>query len=147
MDARQHLAQVGGEGALVAGVEVAEQQADRHRLGAALAQLGGDAGRLPGAERLDDTAGAGALGGLEKQLWRDQWRRLRGAEPVQLGPVLAGDLQQVGEAAGGDQSGAGAAFLEQRVGADRHPVREGLDGAGRGAGPVEDGLDGGHHPA
>ena len=57
----------------------------------------------------------------------DQRRRLRRAEPVELGPVLAADLEQVGEAAGGDQRRAGAAFLEQGVGADRHPVGEGLD--------------------
>ena len=63
-----------------------------------------------------------------------------------MGPVLAPDLEQVGEAAGCDQSGAGAAFLQQRVGSDRHPVGERLDRGGPGTGPLEDGADRAHHP-
>ena len=96
-------------------------------------------------ERLDDALGPDPLGRLEAQLRLDQRRRLRGAEPVEVGPVLAADLEQVGEAAGGDQRRAGAAFLEQRVGADGHPVGEGLDRAGLGAGPPQHLLDRGDH--
>ena len=113
------------------GVEVGEEQADRDRLGAAVAdQRSASRSRLAVAERLDDPLRPDPLGGLEAQLALDQRRRLRRAEAVEVGAVLAGDLEQVGEAAGRDQRRAGAAFLEQGVGADRHPVGEGLDRAG-----------------
>ncbi len=63
-----------------------------------------------------------------------------------MGAVLAADLEQVGEARGRDQRRAGAAFLQQRVGADGHPVGEDLDLAGLGAGPLQHRLDRRHHP-
>ncbi len=135
MRVRQCLAQVGGDLLLVGGIEMGEEQTDRHRLGAALAQRCRQSLRLALAKWLDDAVRPDPLGGLEAQLRPDQRRRLRRAEAVEIGAVLAGDLEQVGEATGRDQRRAGAAFLQQRVGADGHPVGEDLDRAGLGAGP------------
>ena len=110
------------------GVEVGEEQADRDRLGAAASRSSRPAARArPSPSGSSDALGPDPLVGLEAQLGLDQRRRLRGAEAVEVGAVLAADLEQVGEAAGGDQRRAGAAFLEQRVGPDRHPVGEDLD--------------------
>ena len=127
VDLGQRLADGPGDAALVRGVAESEQQADRHRLGAAL----GDRGRQPLGfalgQRIDDPVGADALGRLQAQLRGDEGRGPPAAGVVEAGPALAPDVQQVGEAAGGDQGGAGASLLQQRVGPDRHPVRESLD--------------------
>ena len=64
----------------------------------------------------------------------------RRAQPVELGAVLAPERDQVGEAVGGDERRPRAAALEQRVGRDRHPVRERADLIGRRAGPLEHGV-------
>ena len=86
VDAGQLGAQALGDRALVRGVEVGEQQADRDRLGAGLARP-----RRPAAssssvgERLDDALGPDALGGREPALLGDQRRRLRRAEAVEAG--------------------------------------------------------------
>ena len=125
--------QVLGERSLVGWVTVGEEQADRDRLGAALAQRRRQARGLPGAEWLDHPVGPDPLRRLEAQLALDKRGGLGRAEPVEVGAVLAGDLEDVGEAAGRDQGRAGAAFLEQRVGPDGHPVGEVLDRRGVGA--------------
>ena len=44
-----------------------------------------------------------------------------------MGPVLAGELDHVGEAGRGEQRGACGAPLQQRVGGHRHAMREVLD--------------------
>ena len=67
------------------------------------------------------------------------------ARPVELGAGLAAELDDVGEAGGRDQRGAGAAALEQGVRCDGHPVGEAADVGSLGAGPVEHGVDGRHH--
>ena len=96
-------------------------------------------------ERVHDALGAGALPGGEAELVGHQRERLRRAQPVEVGAVLASDLEHVGEALGGDQRRARAALLEQRVGAHGHPVGEGLDLAGTGARPLQGRLDRGEH--
>jgi len=145
VDVGERAAQVRGDRPLVRRVEVGEEQADRDRLGAALAdQLGQPLGLALG-ERLDLPLRADSLRRLEAQLGRDERRRLRPAESVQLGPVLAADLKQVGEARRRDQRRARAAFLKQRVGADRHTVGEGLDLLGADAGASQHLLHRGDH--
>ena len=96
-------------------------------------------------ERVHDALGTGALPGGEAELVGHQRARLRRAEPVQVGAVLASDVEHVAEALGGDQRRAGAALLEQGVGAHGHPVGEGLDLAGTGAGPLQGRLHRGEH--
>jgi hypothetical protein len=66
---------------------------------------------------------------------------------VEAGAVLATDVEQVRESAGGDQGGPGAALLEQRVGADGHAVGERLDFRRLGARAEYDLLDRRHHAA
>ena len=145
MDAGELASQVLGEAPLVAGVEVGEEEADRDRLGAGLADRRREALGLSVRQRLDDPFRADPLGRLEAQLRVDQRRRARRAEAVEVGPVLAADLEQVGEAARGDQCRPRPAFLEQGVGAHRHPVREGVDRRGLGARPAKNLLDRGDH--
>ena len=72
---------------------------------------------------------------------------LRVAVPERTGPdgVLR-ELDDVGEALGRDEHRARAAAFEQRVGRDRHPVRERGDLAGLRAGPLQCRRHGRHHP-
>ena len=56
----------------------------------------------------------------------ERWRVV-GAEPVEVGAVLAAQVEEVLEAGRRDEGGAGAAALEQRIGRDRRPVGETLD--------------------
>jgi len=51
-------------------------------------------------------------------------RRARDPEIIQIRTALAGDLQNVTETLGGDQSGAGALALQQSVGSYRGAVNE-----------------------
>ena len=50
--------------------------------------------------------------------------RLVGLDVVEVGPLLAADLEQVAEAVGGDQPGLRAAMLDQRIGRHRRAVAE-----------------------
>ncbi len=81
-------------------------------------------------------SGAHALGRAEAQLVGDERRRRGVAEPVEVRPRLAPELDDVGEAVGRDQRGARGAPLEQRVGRDGHAVGEALDVRGAGAGAL-----------
>ena len=65
--------------------------------------------------------------GSDPAVRRDQGWGMGGFEPVEARPVLAPDLDQVGETGGRHQDGAGAPVLEQRVGGDGHAVGEDLD--------------------
>ena len=116
MDAGMGLTDCLREPALVAGVQVAEQQADRDRVAVEPADLLGDALAFLLRQRGDDAAGADPLANPDPQLRRRQRRRPVGAEAVEVDAVLARDLEQVGEALGGDQRRCRAAPLEQRVG-------------------------------
>ena len=60
---------------------------------------------------------------------------------VERRPALTGDLQQVLEAAGGDERRARPPFLEEGVRADGHAVDEPPHGGGSRPGALEDGGD------
>ncbi len=70
---------------------------------------------------------------LDAQVARHQHRRLVGLQVVEVGPLLPADLQQVAEPVGGDQPGAHAAMLDQRVGRHGRAVTEIADRTGGGA--------------
>ena len=139
------LAQRVADRALVVGVAVAVQQADRDRLG--LGCRHGLDEILEAAQRLEHAGGPGALVRGEAPLGWGQRRRVRGAQPVELAPGLSAEGDDVGEAARGDEGRARDGALEQRVGRDRHAVGEALDVARPRAGVLERALDGGHDPA
>ena len=134
VDAGQRVGDRVADPALVLGVAVGVQQRHRDRLGLGLAQrLDQLAQRLVG--QLQQRAVRGhPLGDAEPPVGRRQRRGPGGTQPVELGPGLATELDQVGEAVGRDERGPGARALEQRVGGDRHPVRELADLIGAGAG-------------
>ena len=146
MDAGQLGAQPLGDRPLVRGLEVGEEQADRDRLGAGSRDRGDERSQLVVGERLDHAVRADPLGGAEAQL------RRRPAAPASARrggrgcgrfwrPISSRSVKPCGR----DQRRARAALLEQRVGADGHPVGEALDLAGRGAGALERRLDRGEH--
>ena len=110
---------------LVAGVRVGVQQHDGDRLGVELRDLLGERGGV--LERAQHAVGARALGRGDAHRRRDERRRPRRAQPVEVGARLAAELDDVGEAVGRDEHRARAAALEQRVRRDRHAVREQLD--------------------
>jgi len=146
VDAGEAPAEMLGDPSLMRRVQVGEEQADRDRLRAACLDRPRQPLGLLVSKLLDHPIRAGPLGRLEAQLGLDQRRRLRRAQPVEVRPVLAADLQQVGEAAGRHQRRPRPAFLEQGVGADRHPVGERLDVSSRAFGSPQHGLDRLHHP-
>ena len=112
------------ERALVVGVRVAVQQAHSDRLGVERVDHARD---LLVIQLVQHAVGRAALAHADPPLGRDQRRGVRGAQPVEVGTVLAPERDQVGEALGGQQRGARALALQQRVGRHRHAVREGLD--------------------
>ena len=59
-----------------------------------------------------------AFGHLVTAFTRDRWRRQLRLQGVEHGPVLSADVQQVAEAAGGDQGSAGALAFQNGVGGD-----------------------------
>ena len=135
-----------GDRPLVGRVLIREQQADRDRLGFRVAQLLHQPAQLGLAERFHHSLGTDAFGDAEPQRLGDQRRRLGGAEPVEVGSVLAPDVEQVGEPAGGDQRRPGAGAGEQRVGADGHSVGEAGHLARPRPGPLERRGDRREHP-
>ena len=128
---------------LVRRVRVGVQQDDGDRLGLERRDRVGEPLRV--LERAQHAVGAHALGRGHAPLGRDERRRPRGAQAVEVGARLAAELDDVGEALGGDEHGARAAALEQRVGRDGHAVREDLDVGGARAGALEHGLHRGEH--
>ena len=87
---------------------------------------GADGGLVEGGE--DAAAGVGALGDLEAEVAGDDGGEAAG-HAVGVGAGAAAELEDVAEALGGDQAGAGEAALE--------------DGVGGGGGAVDDEVDGG----
>ena len=53
---------------------------------------------------------------------RDQRRRARLAQMIEVGPVLTTDDQHIGKPIRGEQRGLGPATLQQRIGRHGHPV-------------------------
>ena len=147
VDAGKLAPQMLGEPALMRGVEVGEEQADGDRLGAALADRLRQPRRLAVVERLDHALRADPLRRLEAQL---------AARPA--APAWARRAGRAGGGPGG-RSRAGRrsravaisavrapAFLEQGVGADRHPVGEDLDAPAAAPAARSTVLDRGDHP-
>ena len=139
VDVPERLAHRLADAALVVGVQEGEQQADRHRLDLRLAQRLDRLAHAVLVERLDLAVGPHALADGEAQVARHERLGPALGEVVERGAVLARELDQVAEALGRHERRAGAAALEQRVGGDRHPVREGRDVGGL------DGLEAAHH--
>ena len=109
---------------LVLGVQEREQQADRDGVDLGLPQRVDGLLHAVLVERLELAVGPHPLLHREAQIPRHERLRAPLGEVVERRAVLAGELDQVAEALGRDQRGARAAALEQRVGGDRHPVRE-----------------------
>ena len=110
-------------GRFVLRVGVSVQQADGDGVDIELLEPrdgGIDAGRVEGQEDL--ALGADALVDADPQLGGYHRRLAVDVEGVDLRSCLAADLQNVLEAARGDQCGPGAAALEQGVGCHRRTV-------------------------
>ena len=103
------------------------QQHDRDRLRLRVRDATRKLLRGLGRERPERSLRSHPLGRGEPQLVGSHRRRPGGAQAVQLGASLTPQGNNVGEALGGHQRGTSAAPLEQRVGRDRHPQREGLN--------------------
>ncbi len=108
--------------ALVRVVDVRVHEVDHQGLDALPAQPQDRLAHLVRSQRRDHEAlGVDALVHLEAEIARDQ--RLEVAlEPVGRGARAPAQLQHVAEAARGDEPGAGALALEQRVGRGGRPV-------------------------
>ena len=106
------------EPALVGGVGVGVQQADRHHLDPLIAEQRREAPRLGLVERDQDAARVvDALGHLEPQRPRhDRGLPARQVEAVQVIALLPADLQHVAEPPRRDQGGPRPPPLQHRVG-------------------------------
>jgi hypothetical protein len=83
-------------------------------------------------ERRVDLAGvAHALGDFEAQVARHQRLGLVDLDVVEVGSLLAADLQKVTKAVGGDKAGLDAAMLDEGIGRHRGAVAEIDDRSGR----------------
>jgi hypothetical protein len=140
VDVAQRLAHRLAHAALVVGVQEGEQQADGDGLHVRLAQLLDRLAQAVLVERLDLAVRPHALAYGEAEVARHERLGAALREVIEGGAVLARELDQVAEALGGDERRARTAALEQRVGRDRHPVREGLHVGGL------DGFEAAHHP-
>ena len=116
---------------LVRRVAKGEQEADRHSLGV-------ERGQRAEVERLDDSLRADALVDADAAVERDERRGMLLAQPVEVGPRLAAEVEDVLEAGRADEGGLRALPFQESVGRDRRPVREPLqrevaraDGRGR----------------
>ncbi len=113
---------------LMLGAHEAVEEADDDRLHPRRLQLpGGEPQGFLVEGGLDGSVVPQPLRDLEAQFARDQHRRLIGLHVVELGALLAADLQEVAEAIGGDEPGRRAAVLDQCVGRNRGAVSEVAD--------------------
>ena len=142
VDAGERPGEGVAQGPLVLGVAVAVQQADRDRLRLQRAQRVQHLGDPVAGQRLERPVGGHALGSADAPLGRDQRGRAGGAEAVEVPAGLAAQLDEVLEAGRGDERGARAPALQERVGGDRRAVGEGLDARGRRSSPLERSADG-----
>ena len=148
VDAGQPAGERLADRALVLRVAVGVQQDDGHRLRLRRRDRVGDRRRALGAELAQHAVRAHALRRRDAAVRRHERRRVRRAQPVEVGARLAAELDDVGEALGRDERGPRAGALEQRVGRHGHAVREGLDPRGvvpAAARRLERGADGRHH--
>ena len=117
---------------LVSRIRIGVDEDDGERLAAGLPELQRGGADLIDVERLADRAiGERALIDLQPQVAVDHRDEIAPEAPG-MAAVAAAHLQHVAEAAGGDQPGAGALALQQRIGADggaMHDGREVGDGA------------------
>ena len=139
MDVAERLAHRLAHALLVLGVQEREQQADRDGVDLGVAQRLDRLLHALVVERLELALRPHPLAHGEAQVARHERLGPPLGEVVERRPVLARELDQVAEALGGDQRGARAAALEQRVGGDGHAVRE------RGDVIRVDGLERVHH--
>ena len=112
--------------ALVLGEAVGVQQADRDRLGARARRRRATTARAPSPSSALEHAVAAPMrsGAATRRSGGTSGAGCARAQAVEVLARLAAELDDVGEALGGDERGARAAALEQRVGRDGHPVRE-----------------------
>lgn len=146
VDSRQRLGDQLAQPALVLGVGVGVQQHDGDGPRPGGGQLFDELSRPRMLQRLQHALGRTALGRPETQLGWREWRGPPLAQPVQAGARLPAQLDNVGEALGGDERRARADALQQRVGRDGHAVREAAHVGGLGADPLQRRLDRRHHP-
>ncbi len=132
---------------LVRRVAVAVDEADGERLDPRRLELPRRLAHVGLVERLDDRAVSGdALAHLQPVAARDQRPRFCPGEVEHVGHADAPDLQNVAEAARGDQPGRRAGALQDGVGGDRGAVQNLADHARvdrqlgeQAAQPVDDG--------
>jgi len=122
--AAEQLCEQFPEHLLVLGVGVGVKQRDGYGLWLGVCDLLDELARGGGVERLQRAVGCHALGCGEAQLMRNERCGRGAAEVVEVRAVLAGELDDVGEAGGGDERGARCASLEEGVGGHGHAVRE-----------------------
>ena len=125
---RQELGGDGGGAALVIGVGVGVQEADRHRLDPFPGQLHAGLADRPLVQLLQHLAArVQALPHLEPQAPLDQGLRQLEEQVVDVVASLAADLQGVPEAGGRQQAGARSLALDQGVGDQGGSVNQPLD--------------------
>ena len=138
-DAGQRRTQDVRERRLVRRVGVGMQEADRHRADARGAELVHD---IVGVERLQHrTIGIHPFPHTVTVAPFDQRLRPFDAQAVKVRALLPAQFDDVGEAAGGEQRGAGALALDQRVGPERRAVADDRSPDVVGAGDSVDRLD------
>ena len=146
--AREPLLEPGAHGVLVLRVGEGVHEHDGARLDALRGELGDERLEAGGVERGEHlAAGVHPLGGLEASVARDQGVGEADLEVVDVVAHLAAQLEDVAEAARGDERGGGALPLEQRVRDERGGVDRGLDVAAVGARGVQQVSPPLHHRA
>ncbi len=134
------------DGLLVLGVAVGVKECDGDRLDPHSGDLAGQRAHRFLVERPQRTVRRHSLRGAETQLVGGQRRRPGRAQAVELGPVLAPQGDQIGEAFGGHERRPGHSAFEQRVGRHGRAVGEALYLPWRATGLLERRLHRRHHP-
>ena len=131
--------------ALVLGIDVAVDEADRDRLDAVGLQLGQRLIDVVERERrLDLAVIENALTHFEPPCAWHEVGRVVEEQIVKVGAVVApgaADFQDVAEALGGQERGLRALALDHHVGRDRSAVADEADVAGRGLAQLENALE------
>lgn len=113
----------GGDRLLVGGVPVGMKKTDRDRLDAGAFQLRGQLAKF-GRFRMpqDGSVEESALGCAEAERAGDKRLARGGRQVVEFGAILPPDVEDVLEAGGGDERGAGPFVFEERVCRDGRAV-------------------------